>query len=139
VLVTIPFPPDYYPPYKGIFQAVGAILPSLFGGIILLIGLNLMAKKVTSRVFWSGLIVLSYSFILLLQTIWVLFIFPHFYSELYWYVTTNVFINFPRFFEVLGVVVPPLIGSIIFSVVGLQLMIIDRGLKNSFTSLMDKA
>lgn len=139
MLVTIPFPPDYYPPYTGIFQAVGAILPSLFGGIILLIGLNLMAKKVTSRVFWSGLIVLSYSFILLLQTIWVLFIFPHFYSELYWCVTTNVFINFPRFFEVLGVVVPPLIGSIIFSVVGLQLMIIDRGLKNSFTSLMDKA
>ena len=138
VLVPIPFPPDYHPPYTGIFTAVGAILPSLFGGIILLIGLNLMAKKATSRGFWLGLIVSSYSLILLLQTIWVLFIFPHFYSELHRYATTNVFINFPRFFAILGVVVPPIIGSIIFSVVGLQLMTIDRGLKNSFTSLMDK-
>ena len=139
VMVTIPFPPDYYPPYTGIFRAVGAILPSLFGGIILIIGLNLMAKKVTSRGFWLGLIVLSYSFILLLQTIWVLFIFPHFYSELYWYATTNVFINFPRFFDVLGVVVPPIIGSIIFSVVGLQLMTIDRTRKTSFAGVIEPA
>jgi hypothetical protein len=130
--VSIPFPSDYNPPYTGIFQAAGAILPSLFGGITLIIGLNLMDKKVTSRGYWSGLIVLGYSFILLLQAIWV-FRFPLFYSELYRYATTNVFINFPRFFTVLGVVVPPIIGSIIFSVVGFQLMAINRTRKNSLT------
>jgi hypothetical protein len=133
VLVSIPFPADYNPPFTGIFHAAGAILPSLFGGIILIIGLNLMDKKVTSRGFWWGLIVLGYSFILLLQAIWALFIFPHFFSELYSYITTSVFINFPRFFTLLGVVIPPIIGSIIFSVVGLQLMTINRTRKNSLT------
>ncbi len=131
VLVPIPFPADYNPAYAGIFHAAGAILPSLFGGITLIIGLHLMEKKVTSRGFWWGLIVLGYSFVLLLQTIWVLFGFPHFYSELFRYATTDVFINFPRFFALLGVVIPPIIGSIIFSVVGLQLMTINRARKNS--------
>jgi hypothetical protein len=133
VLVSIPFPADYNPPFTGIFHAAGAILPSLFGGTILIIGLNLMDKKMTSRGSWWGLIVLGYSFILLLQVIWVLFIFPHFFSELYWYATTSAFINFPRFFTLLGVVIPPIIGSIIFSVVGLQLMAINRTRKNSIT------
>ena len=133
VLVPIPFPSNYDPIYTGIFHAAGAILPSLLGGIFLIIGLNLMDKKVTSRGFRWGLIVLGYSFILLLQTIWVLFGFPHFYSELFRYATTSVFINFHRFFAVLGVVVPPIIGLIIFTVVGLQLMTINRTRKNSLT------
>jgi hypothetical protein len=131
VIVHYPFPPDYHPPYTGIFTAAGAILPSLFGGIILIIGLNLKNKKVISRVFWSGLIVLGYSFILLLQTIWILIKFPLFYSELYRYATTNGFITFPRFLDLLGVVVPPIIGSIIFSVIGLRLIITDRARKVS--------
>jgi hypothetical protein len=134
VLVPIPFPSDYNSPYTGIFHEAGAILPSLFGGIILIIGLNLMDKKVTSRGFWWGLIVLGYSFILLLQAIWVLFGFPYFYSQLYRYATTSVFINFPRFFTLLGVVIPPIIGLIIFSVVGLQLMTIIRTRKNALLS-----
>jgi hypothetical protein len=125
-MVSVPFPADYNPPYTGILRAMWAILPSLFGWVILFIGLILMAKKVTSRVFWLGLIASSYSFILLFQAVWVLFIFPHFYSELNRYATTNVFINFPRFFVILCVVIPPIIGSIIFSVVGLQLTIIGK-------------
>jgi hypothetical protein len=125
-LVSVPFPADYHPPYTGIFRAMGAILPSLFGWVILIIGLILITKKLTSRVFWLGLIASSYSFILLFQAVWVLFIFPHFYSELYRYATTNVFINFPRFFVILGVVIPPTIGSIVFSVVGLQLMMFGK-------------
>jgi hypothetical protein len=133
VLVPIPFPSDYNPPYTGIFHAAGAILPSLSSGIIIIIGLNLMDKKATARGYWLGLIVLGYSIILLLQAIWVLIGFPHFYSELYRYATTDVFRNFPRFFAVLGVVVPPILGSIIFSVVGFKLMIINRARKNSLT------
>jgi len=133
VLVPIPFPSDYNPIYTGIFHAAGAILPSLFSGTLLIVGLNLMDKKATARGSWLGIIVLGYSIILLLQAIWVLFGFPHFYSELYRYATTSVFINFPRFFAMLGVVVPPIIGSIVFTVVGLQLMTINRTRKNSFT------
>ena len=120
-------PSDYMPNSDWVFQMIGAIGPSMVGGFVsMIMGLYLMSKKEKSSVFRVGLVVLGYSIILLLQSIWILFIFPKFYSELYRYVATNVFINFPRFFLLLGTVVPPILGSIIFLVVSLNLILMRK-------------
>jgi hypothetical protein len=115
-------PPGYVPNSNWIFQMIGALVPSIGGGIIfMIVGFYLMTKKDKPKVF-VGLITLSYSFILLLQTIWFLFFYPNFYPELTWYVSTNIFINSPIFFRMLGTFIPPLAGSIIFIFIGSYLI-----------------
>jgi hypothetical protein len=105
-----------YIPY---LEELGAVGPPLVGGIILTImGLYIMFKKDKSRLLLSGSLALAYSFILLAQTLWCLFIYPPFHSELSRYVTTDVFINFPRFFLILAAIVPPLAGSALYMVSG---------------------
>ena len=91
------------------------------GLIFMVVGLYISAKRDKPRVF-VGLITLSYSLILILQTIWFLFIYPNFYPDLIWYISTNIFINFPIFFRMLGAVIPPVVGSIIFIITGSYLI-----------------
>ena len=101
---------------------IGALAPSIAGGFIfMIVGLYIIAKRDKPKIF-VGLIILSYSFILILQTIWFLFIYPNFYPELIWYISTNIFINFPIFFRMLGAIIPPLAGSIIFILIGTYLL-----------------
>ncbi len=107
------------------FTEVLVLATPILGGLILM-GLSywIIIRGKKSKILWSGLIILIYSFILLFQTIWILFSFPNFYKELYWFATINnyVFINFTIFAEVLGAVVPPLVGSVIFIVIGSYLI-----------------
>ena len=111
-------PAGYVPNNDWVFQMIAAILPSVGGGIIfMLVGLYIKNRdKVKSSV---GLIILCYSFILGLQTIWLLFFFPNFYPQLIRYISTNIFINYPFFFNMLGVVIPPAVGAILFMATGL--------------------
>jgi hypothetical protein len=112
-------PPGYVPNYNWVFEKIGALAPSIVGGILfMIVGLYIIAKRDKLNAF-VGLTILSYSFILVLQTIWLLFIFPNFYPQLIWYVSTNIFINYPIFFRILGVIVPPIAGTIIFMAIGL--------------------
>jgi hypothetical protein len=102
-------------------KALVLITPTLGGIILMLVGYWLMSKWQKLKVMWASAIVLFYSVILLIQTIWVLFGYPHFSSELNRYLTSNIFINYPRFFIVLGAVIPPLVGSILFMFIGLYI------------------
>jgi hypothetical protein len=106
---------------------IGALVPSIAGGIIfMIVGLYVIAKRDKPKIF-VGLTTLSYSFILILQTIWLLFIFPNFYPQLIWYVSTNIFTNYPTFFRMLGVIIPPIVGCIIFMAIGLFTIMISLG------------
>jgi hypothetical protein len=112
-------PSGYVPNYSWIFEKIGVMVPSIAGGFIfMIVGLYIIAKRSKPKVF-VGLTILSYSFILVLQTSWLLFIFPNFYPQLIWYVSTNIFVNYPIFFRMLGVIIPPIVGSIIFMAIGL--------------------
>jgi predicted membrane protein len=96
-----------------------AVVPSIVAGpILMILGFRIL-DKTKQKLFWSGIAVFGYSFILLLQAIWAT---HHFYKELNWLVTTNIFINYPRFFLIAGVIITPLVGSILFIVIGLYLM-----------------
>ena len=100
-------------------EMLWAVVPSIVAGpILMMLGFRIMGKT-KQKLFWSGIAVFGYSFILLLQTIWATY---HFYKELNWLVTTNIFINYPRFFLIVGVIIPLLVGSILFIVIGLYLM-----------------
>jgi hypothetical protein len=116
---------DYGRIYAMIYFTNALVLftPILGGIILMVISYWIMTKWEKSKSFWSSLIVLIYSATLLFQTVWVLFGFPNFSSELYRYLTsTYIFINFPRFFILLVAVIPPLVGSILFMVMGLYLV-----------------
>lgn len=115
---------DYDSIYTMIYFTNALVLftPILGGIILMVIGYWIMTKGEKSKNFWSSITVLIYSATLLFQTVWVLFGFPNFSLELCRYLTsTYIFINFPRFFILLGVVIPPLVGSILFMVIGLYL------------------
>ena len=116
---------DYGRTYTMIYFTNALVLATpILGGIILMvIGYWIMTEGDKSNSLWARVIVLIYSFVLFFQTMWVLFGFPNFSSELYRYLTsTYIFINFPRFFILLGAVIPPLVGSILFMFTCLYLM-----------------
>jgi MFS family permease len=95
--------------------------PVLGGLILMVVGYWIMNRG--EKNLWSSVIVLIYSFVLLFQTVWVLFGFPNFSSELYRYIASmGIFTNFPIFFTLLGAVIPPLVGSMIFLVIGSYLI-----------------
>jgi hypothetical protein len=103
-------------------EKLWAVVPSIVAGpILMMLGYRILGKT-KQKLSWSGLAIFGYSFILLLQAIWAT---HHFYKELNWLVTTNIFINYPRFFQIVGVIVSPLVGSILFMVIGLYLMRVD--------------
>ena len=86
----------------------------------MMVGVYIMAEKDKSKLI-AGLSVVVYSVILLLQTVWILFSSPHFYPQITYYLSTNIFLNYPFFFRMLGVIIPPLAGSIIFMSAGLTI------------------
>lgn len=115
-------------------KALVLVTPILGGWILMLVGLWIMEKGDKSKNVWSSRIILIYSCILLFQTIWVFFGYLKFAQEIYGFITTDIFVNFPRFFEVLGAVVPPLVGSILFMVIGLYLRKLRRKTQTNINS-----
>ena len=100
-------------------QALVLITP-IAGGLILMgVGYWLMFREGKAKKHWASIILLVYSAILLFQALWVLFGYAHFWNEIFSYASTNIFTNFPRFFLLLGAVIPPLIGALLFVAVGL--------------------
>jgi hypothetical protein len=98
---------------------IGAIYPSVAGGIIFaFIGLYIMdfVGKPKTVAGWA---VISYSFVLLAQTVWLLFFWPNYYPQITWYQSTNIFMNYPIFLWMLAVVLPPLIGFGLFLTTGI--------------------
>ena len=111
-------PAGYVPNNDWVFQMIAGILPSVGGGIIfMLVGLYIKTRDKVKRSI--GIAILCYSFILALPTIWLLFFFPNFYPQLIRYMSTNIFINYPFFFNMLGVVIPPAVGALLFMATGL--------------------
>jgi hypothetical protein len=128
-------PPGYVPNYSWIFEKIGVLVPSIVGGFIfMIVGLYIISKRDKPKVF-VGITILSYSFILILQTIWFLFIFPNFYPQLIWYVSTNIFVNYPIFFRMIGAIIPPIVGSIIFMVIGLIITKISLRKKQALSTI----
>lgn len=103
-------------------EALVLIVPIVGGLIVMGVGYWLMFREEKPKMRWASVTLLVYSIVLIFQTIWVLFGYPSFFKELGWYASTNIFTNSPRFFILLGAVIPPLLGSILFMVVGLYLV-----------------
>jgi hypothetical protein len=90
----------------------------------LIIGFRLMVDKQRSKTLGGGLFFFAFSIALLVQNIWALFGFAHFYRELSWYAANGVFVNYPRFFALLGAVLPTITGFFLFCLIGLRLIVI---------------
>jgi hypothetical protein len=113
--------PGYVPNNNWVFQMIGAIAPSVIGGIIFMtVGWCFLTRRHKPRPAIC-LSVLCFSIILLVQSIWILYIFPNYHNELLWYLSTSIFTNFPRFFLMLGVLIPPIVGFVVFLFTGLFL------------------
>ena len=66
---------------------IGAIAPSTIGGILfMIIGFHIKNNKNAPRTSIS-LSILGCSLIMLIQALWVLFLFPDYYPELTWYLS----------------------------------------------------
>ena len=97
---------------------IGAIAPSTIGGILfMIIGLHIKNNKHTPRASIS-LSILGYSLILLIQALWVLFIFYEILPEISRYLSNGIFVNYPIFFRMLALIIPPLVGFAIFMTTG---------------------
>jgi hypothetical protein len=106
------------PNHNWVLQMIGAIAPSTIGGILfMIIGLHIKNNKHNPRAS-INLSVLGYSLILLIQALWLLFIFPNFYQEVTRYLSNGIFMDYTRFFRILAVTIPPLVGFAIFMTTG---------------------
>jgi hypothetical protein len=79
-------------------------------------------KGEKTTLFWIGLIVLGYAILQFCQAIWQTIYYYFVYPGLLGVSSEISYLSFTRLFTILLVVVPSVIGGIIFTIIGLYIM-----------------
>jgi len=82
----------------------------------------IMFKGEKTTTFWIGLIVVGYSVFQFCQAIWQTIYYYYIYPEILGISVDASALNFTRSFATLAVAVPPIIGGVIFLIIGLYIM-----------------